>query len=79
MQHHGLAQDDAQPFLLLFTFLLHTFLLTFLSACLQLGDSLLEGRVVELAEHAIPARARPHVEGTDLSVLRKHQSSVSHY
>ena len=75
MQHHGLAQDDAQPFLL-FTFLL---LHTFLSACLQLGDSLLLGRVVELAEHAIPARARPHVEGTDLSVLRKHQSSVSHY
>ena len=78
MQHHGLAQDDAQPFLL-FTFLLlllaFLLLLTFLSTCLQLGNSLLWGRVVEFAERAIPARARPHVECTDLSILRKHQQA----
>ena len=49
------VQDDAQPFY------------SFLSGCLQLGNSLLARRVVELAVHTEPARARPHVEGTGLS------------
>ena len=58
------ALDEARPFY------------SFLSGCLQLGNSLLARRVVELAVRTEPAHARPHVEGTSLSVLRKHQHSV---